>query len=134
MKPKKLLLITALLFLIMGACKDKGSLYETYENHDISACGVNDPLRNIEWLAESCRNIKEQKLECYIYLLKVIDKDEYVFVSSSPLQNEKDHHSVTFRNCSGDIIWLTANLQHPDVRDFLKDKEYVAELFHLIKQ
>jgi len=37
---------------VMGACKDKEPQYEIYENHEISACGVEDPLRNLDWLAE----------------------------------------------------------------------------------
>ena len=31
---------------------EKGPQFEIYENHDISACGVDDPLRNLDWLAE----------------------------------------------------------------------------------
>ena len=51
-----------LLFLITFSCKNTNNEtevetevepeYEVYENHDISACGVNDPLRNLDWLAE----------------------------------------------------------------------------------
>ena len=54
MKTKKLVLILPFLFLIIGieACGDKEPRFEIYENHDISACGVDDPLRNLDWLAE----------------------------------------------------------------------------------
>jgi hypothetical protein len=34
------------------ACKEKEPEYDIYENHSISACGINDPLINFEWLAE----------------------------------------------------------------------------------
>jgi hypothetical protein len=137
MKTKILIIITALLFLIIGACKKKESQFEIYENHDISACGVEDPLRNIDWLVEYCRKIKEQKdrEEYIIYLLKVIGKEEYVFKTSWPSQIEH-YYSINYRNCSGDIIfhWETITPPSPYYEDFMEDKEYVAELFHLIKQ
>ncbi len=36
------------LFFVSGC--EKRPQYEIYENHDITACGVKDPLRNIEWI------------------------------------------------------------------------------------
>ena len=76
----KFLSVLLFLFLIMGieGCEDKEPQYEIYENHDISACGVEDPLENIEWLSEYCKKVKGQKdiSSIHIYLLKVIDKDE----------------------------------------------------------
>jgi hypothetical protein len=52
---KKLIKITAIMLLLAGmmvSCGKEENIfkYEIYENHDISACGVEDPLRNIEWL------------------------------------------------------------------------------------
>jgi len=95
MKTKKILLkkqlwitvITALCFVVISlfaatACKELKDTpkqkYDIFENHDISACGLNDPLQNIEWLREYCKNIKEEKdiLPVEVDLYKVIETDE----------------------------------------------------------
>lgn len=53
---KALKLSSILLFLLITfgftACKDKEPEFEIYENHGISACGIEDPLVNFDWLAE----------------------------------------------------------------------------------
>lgn len=120
-----------------GSCEDKEPKYEIYKNHDISACGVEDPLLNIEWLANYCQNYISGKVvsEVYISLYKIIDKDEYVFATSIPSQIEY-YSSISYRNCLGDIIfeWETVNPPNPSFEDFMKDKEQVAELFHIVKQ
>ena len=140
MKTKKLFLITSLLLLItgMGACGDKNvdPQFEIYENHEISACGVDDPLRNLDWLSEYCTEIKEQKRHVDIYLYKVTEKDEYVFAIVSPSRIE-NFVNITYFNCSKDKIfdWFTATPPSPWYNDFMKDKEYVDKLFYLhIKQ
>ncbi|MEA4983881.1 hypothetical protein SDC9_75762 [bioreactor metagenome] len=139
MKTKKLLLMMLFLFVIMGmeSCEDKEPKYEIYENHEISACGVEDPLQNIEWLANYCQYYisKKDVLEVYIFLYKTIDKDEYVFATSIPSQIEH-YSSISYRNCLGDIIfeWETVNPPNPSFEDFMKDKERVVELFHIVKQ
>lgn len=139
MKIKKIFLMMPFLFLIMGigGCEDKEPKYEIYENHDISACGVEDPLLNIEWLANYRQYYISGKdvLEVYIFLYKIIGKDEYVFATSIPSQIEY-YSSISYRNCLGDIIfeWETVNPPNPSFEDFMKDKERVAELFHIVKQ
>ena len=35
--------------------------YTVYERHDITACGVKDPLVNLPWLAEECEKAKKAK-------------------------------------------------------------------------
>jgi len=74
-----------------------------YENHDISACGVNDPLRNIEWLKEYCNGIKEkQKFEkVSISLYKVIGTDENLFrINGNFLLPVSPNTFSDWRNCS----------------------------------
>ena len=135
----KLLSVALFLFLIMGigGCEDKEPQYEIYENHDVSACGVEDPLENIEWISEYCKKVKGQKdiSSIHIYLLKVIDKDEYIFEISVPSQIEH-YYSTNYRNCSGDIVfrWETVSTPNPSYQDFIKDKELITELFYMVKQ
>lgn len=135
----KFISVMLFLVLIMGieGCEDKEPQYEIYENHNMSACGVEDPLENIEWLSEYCKKVKGQKdiSSIHIYLLKVIDKDEYIFEISVPSQIEH-YYSTNYRNCSGDIVfrWETVSTPNPSYQDFIKDKELITELFYMVKQ
>ena len=119
--------------------------YDIYKNHNISACEVNDPLQNIEWLKEYCENLNGRLIfsSVYIYLYKVIDKDEHVVL----IETKYDRtfftaiSSVTlWMNCIGELIIGMAEGGPPSpeleerYKEFLKDKEKVAELFHFIKK
>lgn len=123
--------------MVMGSCEDKEPKYEIYKNHDISACGVEDPLLNIEWLTNYYQNYlnKKNSSEVNISLYKIIDKDEHIFALTVPSQIEH-YYSISYRNCLGEIIfeWETVNPPNPSFEDFMKDKELVAELFHIVKQ
>ena len=55
------ILLSVLLFMAWSC--EKSDKYDVYENHDISVCGVNDPLQNTEWLKEYCENIKDKKYD-----------------------------------------------------------------------
>ena len=138
MRMKKKMILFTVIALLVGVvgCEDKTTQYEIYENHDISACGIEDPLRNIEWLSEYCRKIKEQKkdLNINIYLLKVIDKEEYIFQTVYPSQIEH-YFSMSYRNCLGDIVfhWESINPPNPQYEDFMEDKEYLGRLFSIVK-
>jgi hypothetical protein len=137
------LIIPALLLIVLagmsGCEKAKIYQYDIYENHNISACGVNDPLQNIDWLKEYCRDIKGKKniSPVYISLFKVIDKEEYVFNIDVP--SSVDYASNKYyQDCKGDTVfrWL-GDLVHADPNryyEFMEDKEFVAELFHFVKQ
>jgi len=122
--------------------------YEVYENHDVSACGINDPLHNIEWLREYCESLDKQYfLSINIDLYKVIDTDEHIFqigltfpIENDPIQGPTGY-TKNWRDCTGKII---LGVQYPGVPmspkiqerfdEFIKNIEYVAELFHFVKQ
>jgi len=129
-----------LLFATVGCKKDK---YDIYENHNISACGVNDPLQNIAWLKEYCRDIIVKKISpVYIYLLKVYDSDEYFFEISIYNQPRKGRISLKYLNCNGDTVYEKETWMGPDPSvlvppppdPWFKDKGYITELFHFVKQ
>jgi len=148
MNKKTLILVFTLLLFILSitGCEKKAEepQYDIYENHDISACGVNDPLRNIEWLKEYCANIKEkQDIEyVHIYIYKVIDKEEYIFEidvpSSIDYASNKYYTDQYFRDCIGDTaFYWWGDLVHADPSSYYKffeDKEFISELFHFVKQ
>lgn len=141
MKTKKIFLMIPFLFLVMGimnGCEDNEPQYEIYENHDISACGVEDPLVNIEWLAEICNEVKVSKKysSFYIFIFKIIDTNEYIFDIARPSQYDEHYSSSAFFDCSGNIVfqWETINPPNPSYKDFMQDKELVSTLFSMVKQ
>jgi len=150
-KQLRFTITTALCFIVISlfvvtACKELNDTtkqkYDIFENHDISACGISDPLQNIEWLREYCKNIKEKKdiLPVSVNLYKVIGKDEYIFQISvpSPIEYAPNEYYSTlyFRNCYGDTVfrWETVTPPSELYSDFMKDKEYITKLFHFVKQ
>ena len=132
------------LFFMAFSCSKSNKVEqecEIYENHDISACGINDPLQNIEWMRKYCESIDKQYfLSINIDLYKVIDTDEHLFkigVSYSDFEYSPCLYSESWKNCIGELIFGISSCVPPIpglVEEFLKDKEYVAELFHFIKQ
>ena len=62
----------------MGACgdKDEEPQFDIYENHEISACGLDDPLRNLDWLAEFTANYKDVAINVTIKLYANIETQE----------------------------------------------------------
>lgn len=48
MKPKIIVCFLFSLFILLGC--DQEPEFEIYENHNIPACGITDPLQNISWL------------------------------------------------------------------------------------
>ena len=111
-----------------------------YENHDISACGVNDPLQNIEWLSAFCENLNEthEFKSVRIDLYKVIDKDEYFF--KIDIYHFATFNCINWNNCMGELIIRLCFGEPPPLElmerylEFLKDKKFVAKLFHCVKQ
>ena len=125
--------------------------YEIYENHDISACGVNDPLQNIDWLKKYCESLKERQdiLSVSIDLYKVIGKEHVFKINIAFLLSPDEWGDMIdiygnigyleeWRNCTGEIIFRVPYPGTPPppnvVEDFMEDKKYVAELFHFVKQ
>jgi hypothetical protein len=95
---------------------------------------VNDPLVNIEWLAEYCKMRIDKKDFPFvnIHLYKVIDKEEYIF-SISILSQIESYYSINYFNCSGEIVfhWFTGTPPSDSYDEFFSNKEYVSELFLL---
>ena len=79
--------------------------YTVYERHDITACGVKDPLVNIKWLAEKCEEIKKGKCkETTVFLLKdTITQDNAFMIRYHYKQRGKDMYSGDGYDCSGKI-------------------------------
>ena len=116
--------------------------YEVFENHDISACGINDPLLKIEWLKEYCVNLLQTQYfsSVYIYLYKVIDTGEHLFkisISFSDFEYSPFLYSEDWRDCAGNLIFgINSGVPSKPglVEEFLNNKEYVTELLQYVKQ
>ena len=137
-----------LLFLITFSCQNTNNEpevepeYEVHENHDIYACGVNDPLSKIEWLREYCVNLIDTQYfsEVYIHLHKLIDSDEHLFQICLSFPNPEDlpsPYEQYWRDCKGEIVFYWyGDLVHADPSsyyEFIEDKEFIVELFHFVK-
>ncbi len=51
-------IISLLLLSVVGCEKEEGVKREIEKNHNITACGVKDPLTNIEWFKTMCDKIE----------------------------------------------------------------------------
>jgi len=141
----KICIVCVMIIMLFGCGKKEEPKYDIYENHDISACGIDDPLQNIEWLKEYCTNIKKTQnyLSVHIDLYKKIDIDEYFFhidIRYSQFDDSPFFCELSWKNCGGEyILGLKCGVPPaPEIeeryRDFFKDKEFVAKLFHSVKQ
>ena len=154
MKNKILKIVIPALLLIIcftstgfSGCKDTKAepVNNIYENHNISACDVNDPLQNMEWLRELCDSLKETQhfSSVQIDLYKVIGTDENLFkisTSYSEFDNSPYSYTVDWKNCNGGFIigLCSGTSPSPELLEryevFLQDKELIADLFHFVKQ
>jgi hypothetical protein len=122
------------LLVFLGGCEEEKMepKYDIYENHDISVCGVDDPLRNMDWLKEYCDSIKEDKdiLFADIWLSKALNTEEYILKISITSFTYKEE----FFNCNGDIIYeedyKQSTMQAPVSRPPNTWFEMISEVFH----
>ena len=95
----------SVVFVVMAvvSCTRKPTIYA---NHDITACGVKDPLVNVKWLADKCEEIKKGKAkEVTISLLKdTVTQDNAFMIRYHYKQRSKDMYSGDGYDCSGK--WL----------------------------
>jgi len=121
----KNLIITALLFVLaLAGCEKKAEApqYEIYENHNISACGVDDPLRNLDWLAEFTANYKDEAINVTIYLYANIETKEenivmmyrlYTYsIPGGSLETMDPHFADQVYSCSGERLFVDSSEEH----------------------
>jgi len=112
-------------------------------------CGVENPLTDLEWLKNYCEEVQETQdlLSARIDLYKVIGKEnEHIFFVE---YSTEDDYAISTQlnciNCYSDTVfrfsWMTGkgnffpHLPNPILyKEFIKDKEYVSEIFHFVKQ
>ena len=108
--------------------------YTVYENHDITACGVKDPLVNFPWLAEECETAKKAKNgETTISLLQDTVTKDNVFQLMYYYKNKGDIYIIYGYNCSGKELYRSGlGLTPPDSEieeAFYKNKKHLGIIF-----
>jgi hypothetical protein len=125
MKKMKLLSTTLFLFMIMGmaGCSEKEPQeepqYEIYENHDISACGVDNPLMNIEWLRDFCiKNDKAFNTSIYIYKSKLSHDYYFQIDEFSDFEPDRDPVQMAYSklcSCTGEVLFTELTEGPPSI-------------------
>ena len=108
--------------------------YTVYERHDITACGVKDPLVNLPWLAEECEKAKKAKNgETTISLLQDTVTKDNVFQLMYYYKNKGDIYIIYGYNCSGKELYRSGlGLTPPDSEieeEFYKNKKHLGIIF-----
>ena len=116
---------------VLTGCKKN---YTIYENHDITACGVKDPLVNLPWLAEECEKAKKAKNgETTISLLQDTVTKDNVFKLMYYYKNKGDIYIIYGYNCSGKELYRSGlGLTPPDSEieeEFYKNKKHLGIIF-----
>lgn len=127
---KKKLLTYAYLLTLITITGCESTQYEVYENHEISACGVADPLNNLEWLKNFCNSNKEA-YSINIYLVEdTLTHDTYFHVSYN-YKKQTDYGNLFVYNCNGDEVfsWYMGTPPSPRYREFFLNKEYLGKVW-----
>jgi len=132
---KSKLFLSAVFFQLLLLCTscDDDPKYVIAENHNISVCGVTDPLKNIEWLATFCKEHSNAELNISIRIFsnKSTDENHYVisFVNSTPIEYSREE----IYDCSGRKLFFKG-IEGPTPAgwdDFFMENESVATIWEL---
>ena len=108
--------------------------YTVSEKHDITACGVKDPLVNLPWLAELCKNSSKEG-EMSIFLLQDTITQDYFFETNRvfELYGRGKFSRGECYNCEGDtvMIYNTITPPKPEEVAFDKDKKHLGVIFEV---
>ncbi len=108
--------------------------YTVSEKHDITACGVKDPLVNLPWLAELCKNSSKEG-DMSIFLLQDTITQDYFFETNRvfELYGRGKFSRGECYNCEGDtvMIYNTITPPKPEEVAFDKDKKHLGVIFEV---
>ena len=118
---------------VFTGCKKN---YTIYENHDITACGVKDPLVNLPWLAEECEKAKKAKNgETTISLLQdtVTKYNAFEIMYHYKSKDKRNIYIIDGYDCSGNVLF-SAGLgflpPNPETKEaFYKNKKHLGIIF-----
>ena len=122
-----------ILLYLLSACTMVGCRAlksEVSENHDISTCGVNNPLVNLDWLAEYVKDHKSSLKAIYLYE-NTNSKESYIAIYIK--SKRQNFVNINVYNCNQGLLfkWYTGTAPSPYYRAFFSDKERVATIWEV---
>jgi len=127
MKTKTISYIFFTMLLLIG-CK-KEPRYEIYENHNISACGIEDPIKNIEWLTQYCKkNEKAYSVDIFIYENTETSEN---YIETNTLIKGNEYYQSQVLSCSSELLfsWSTASSPSPRYTAFFSNKKVIGRIW-----
>ena len=132
---KSTLFLLAVFFhslLLCTSCKDDPK-FVIVENHNISVCGVADPLRNVDWLAKFCKDHSnaEISISIRVYKNKSTDENHYVISFVNHVIVERSLEEIY--DCSGQKLFFKG-IEGPTPAgwdEFFQGNEFVATIWEI---
>lgn len=129
---KKKLLIYAYLLTLITITGCDSTEYEIYENHEISACEVVDPLNNFAWLSEFT-NTHKSVYNAEMQLLRDTISNNYYFDIYVATQKPNDYQygNVVVYDCNGNeaFSWYMGTPPSPRYYEFFLNKEHLGKVW-----
>lgn len=124
------LFILVYLFIYSTMVGCKGLKSGVSESHDISICGVNNPLVNLDWLAKYVKDHKSSLSAIYLYQ-NTNTKENYIAIYIK--SNRQNFMNINVYNCNHDLLfkWYTGTPPSPYYRAFFSDKERMATIWEV---
>ena len=103
MKRKTIICSLFALLLLIG-CKNEPQ-YSRFENHNVPACGIADPLNNLPWLKAYCsENYNSYSASISIYKNTLTDENHIIIKTATeyiPNQSPSPMYRSQVYNCEG---------------------------------
>ena len=140
MKVRHVLLTLCCLATVIGmeSCSDSTAKYIFTENRNVPACGITDPLTNVDWLSAYCTthtptNFTGITITISVYVNKITLENHYVMSYSN--SEVVDYGSQEIYNCPGEKILSKAiEGQAPTGWDlFFTENNLVATIWEIKK-
>jgi hypothetical protein len=133
--------LIAFAVFVMAGCvapNEDSDRYTLSVNHDIPACGIEDPIVNISWLADTCASIAfsmvDYKQDCRIVVYKSKTKKDnriiFDYYGTAPV----DGGYTKVYTCAGNFLfsfyWFKAEASEDEIA-FNEEYESVGVIWEL---
>ncbi|MDR3227223.1 MAG: hypothetical protein LBT56_06090 [Prevotellaceae bacterium] len=133
----KILKLAVILLVLTGSfsCGKDDVEYEIYEKHDISACGVIDPLKNIEWLAQFCdEHDNDYFIEIFLYKNKITDENHIVIETATKFKegmSPSPIYTTSVYSCDGEKLLFNGTESPIPVgwEEFFEENELIIRIW-----
>ena len=95
-------LVFLVILTLLAYCSEKDEIFQPYINHDITACGVNDPLNNLPWLNEIVTLANSDETGNYLGTIWLKEYESQEFFVTNMMLGSGGLMYWTF-NCSGEF-------------------------------